>query len=133
MCSFSGISGTRQEIMTKYRLRPEEGGLAAFIEFVSICLNPTQTLYNKSRTVPGLLQKDNNHAALENLNERLRATDWSLYRVSRIYGSLVPFWSVQKLHLSNSKSYVLPVSTAVQIIYRVSNSISNCAFSVWQR
>jgi hypothetical protein len=104
MCPFSGISGTRQEIMTKYRLHPEEGGLAAFIEFVSICLNPRQTLYTKSRTVPDLLQEDNNHAALENLNERLRATDWSLYRVRRIYSSRVPFRSVQKLHTGSREN-----------------------------
>ncbi len=96
-CPFSGIAGAKEEVLMKHRQYPVESGFALLIEQVSRRLNPRQTLYPNGRSLYQMLADDGNYAALTNLQERLEALPWAVYRVQRVVGLAVPWRCTQLL------------------------------------
>lgn len=84
-CPFSEISGKRDhEVANRFRLYPDEAGLALFIEFVALSLNPRQGLYG-SRTAYSLCEKHKIMEAIADFEKRITQYPWTVYEVRRIY------------------------------------------------
>jgi len=96
-CPFSGIAGPREEVLFKHRRYPEEAGFALLVEHLARRLNPRQTLYPSGRSLYQMLEDDGNQAALDNLQARLDALPWAVYRVQRIVGKGIPWRKVEML------------------------------------
>lgn len=84
-CGYCPFAGGREPMMLRYRTFPAQAGFAAYLEFVSLALNPRMTLYARKGTLLDALRRDGNEAALRNFEARLGATTWGLYQVRRVY------------------------------------------------
>ena len=95
ICPFSFIAGTAQEIRAKFDYNPYEGARAAYLEYVSICFNPKQSLSTsgKSMIQRNLLNRD----ALELFRLELEEAVWKIYKVRRIRGLNIPYRHIQAI------------------------------------
>lgn len=84
-------------MLFKHRRYPEEAGFALLVEHLARRLNPKQTLYPQGRSLYQMLKDDGNQAALDNLQARLDALPWAVYRVQRIVGNGIPWRKVEML------------------------------------
>jgi hypothetical protein len=80
-CPFNKITDAS---ISRMRETPQQIAEALFIEFISLCMNPRTTLYNK-RSLYSIVVKDSQHETLQKFESMLNATEWSIYRVRRIY------------------------------------------------
>lgn len=101
ICSFSFIAGSAKEIREKFDYNPYEGARAAYVEYVSICFNPRQSLSTTGKTMVerNLL----NSAALELFKLELEEAVWKIYKVRRIRGLNIPYRHIQALAIGTKQ------------------------------
>lgn len=81
-CSFSQICGGGESVKERWDKYPDEAAEAAYIEYISICLNPRQTLHVGGKSV--VQRKMLNATAVELFNHLIESATWKLYHVRRI-------------------------------------------------
>ena len=80
--SMSTASGRAQQV-ERYRVEPERGAEALFLEFVARSLNPAQTLIEGSSAAEVITAAGLNEV-LERFATRVEASPWALYEVRRL-------------------------------------------------
>jgi hypothetical protein len=85
-CAFCPFSRGKDEIRARFRAFPGAAADAAWIEHLSLALNPRLKLYD-TKGVREVLAADGNAAALAAVDARLAdpAREWAVYRVRRLY------------------------------------------------
>jgi hypothetical protein len=98
-CPFSQISGGGESLQQRWILQPYEAARAAYLEYVSLCFNPKQSLSlgHKSVIQRHLLSQE----AKELFELELSEAIWRLYRVRRIRGGRVPYRSIKPIFSGN--------------------------------
>jgi hypothetical protein len=84
-CGFCPWAGGKRPVLQRMRDFPAVAAHAAYLEYVSLALNPKVGLYPRSLPLRVLLERDGNRAALDLLDQRLAADRWSVVRVRRVY------------------------------------------------
>ena len=85
ICCFSAQAGSRTLIQTSFALQPEAGAEACWLEFVAMCLNPTQKLYDKT-SVQDVLIKGGNTTAIALFHAQVEQWQhWAVYQVKRVF------------------------------------------------
>lgn len=113
ICCFAGICGTDQEVFSKHRRMPNESGFACLIELNARILNSKQTTFPGSRGLIEMVQQDGNWEALLNLQARLDALPWAIYRVQRLTGG-TPYRNTQILKLGSRQELEAQFSSICQ-------------------
>jgi|GEM_PF-3359312 len=80
---FGVSAGSRAETLQRHRDDPEASAKALFMEFMSLAMNPRQSLF-KRRTLRSLLEADGNTITLTLFEQALNAPEWAVYRVRRL-------------------------------------------------
>ena len=95
ICPFGFIAGTAEEIKFKFDCNPYEGARAAYLEYVSICFNPKQSLNTSGRSIiqRGLLNEEAKYLFELELEEAI----WKIYRVKRVKGLSLPYRSINAI------------------------------------
>lgn len=85
-CSYCPFARGKAEVVARFREFPKQAADAAWMEHLSLALNPRLKLYG-TKSVLDVLTKDGNAAAVEAFNARLNdpAAEWVVYRVRRLY------------------------------------------------
>jgi len=84
-CCFSGQSGSRALMQASFAAQPEAGAEACWLEFVALCMNPTQKLYGKT-SVQTLLIRGGNTAAIAQFQALVdNWQHWAVYQVRRVF------------------------------------------------
>jgi hypothetical protein len=86
-CSFCPFTRGREGVLARYAAFPAQAAEALYLEHLSLALNPNMTLYAQGSLRDALTgDASHDHArAFALLASRLAETDWSVYRVRRIY------------------------------------------------
>lgn len=86
ICPFGVSAGSRAETLQRHRDDPEASAKALLMEYMSLAMNPRQSLF-KRHTLRSLLEQDKNMIALTLFEATLRAQAWAVYEVRRLkYG-----------------------------------------------
>ena len=83
ICPFGVSAGSLAETLQRHREDPVASASALFMEYMSLAMNPRQSLF-KRRTLHSLLVKDGNMIALALFEQALNAEAWAVYRVRRL-------------------------------------------------
>jgi hypothetical protein len=84
-CCFSGQSGSRALMQASFADQPEAGAEACWLEFVAMCMNPTQKLYGKT-SVQDLLIRGGNTEATAQFQKLVEDWQhWAVYQVRRVF------------------------------------------------
>ncbi|MFL5335964.1 MAG: hypothetical protein ACJ8H8_23000 [Geminicoccaceae bacterium] len=84
-CHVCPFTNGNPETLARFRKFPGRAADALLIEHVCLALNPKGSLYRDGKTLRSVIESDKNAAALAAFNERLRACEWAVYHVKRIY------------------------------------------------
>ena len=85
ICCFSGQSGSRALMQASFAAQPEAGAEACWLEFVAMCMNPTQKLYGKT-SVQDLLIRGGNTEAIDQFQALVdNWQHWAVYQVRRVF------------------------------------------------
>lgn len=103
ICCFSGICGTDNEVFAKHSRMPIESGFACLIEYNARMLNSKQTTFPGSRGLIEMNQMQGNWENLLNLEDRLNALPWAIYRVQRLTGG-TPYRNTEILSTGNHQT-----------------------------
>jgi hypothetical protein len=80
-CPFNAL---KAEAIERHRQHPDQVADAMMLEFSSLAMNPRGQLYAKASLIQITLERGDENAAKE-FQQRLEASQWSLYRIRRIY------------------------------------------------
>lgn len=101
-CPFSQISGGGKAVKERWKLQPDEAARAAYLEYVSLCFNPKQSLGTGGKS---LLQRQLlSQEARELFELELSEASWKVYEVRRMRGQAVPYRSIKPL-VSGDRSF----------------------------
>lgn len=83
-CFFCPFAAGREPVRLRYRKYPHLAATAAFMEYVSLCLNPRMTLYT-NKSLMDVLDEDGNEEAMRMFHEHDKHLQYAVYHVRRIY------------------------------------------------
>ncbi len=95
ICPFQFVAGSKEEVKLKYEADPLHAARTAYLEFVSTCFNPRQTL---SYTEETLAEREMLNPEIETLLElKLNKATWKVFEVRRIRTLKRPYRSVKTI------------------------------------
>lgn len=83
ICPFGVSAGSQAETLQRHRDDPVASARALLMEYMSLAMNPRQSLF-KRRTLRSLLEADKNTIALTLFEQALNDQEWAVYRVRRL-------------------------------------------------
>lgn len=93
LCPFQFVAGSAKEVKAKYEADPPDAARTAYLEFVSTCFNPRQTLSSTEKT---LIEREMLNPEIEALLEQeLDKATWKVFDVRRIRSLKRPYRSVR--------------------------------------
>lgn len=81
-CPFSQICGGGESVKSRWEMLPQEAAEAAYLEYVSTCFNPKQTLHVSGESVVD--RRMLSGEALEIFTELVESATWKVYHVRRV-------------------------------------------------
>ena len=99
ICPFQFVAGSAAEVKAKYEADPPDAARTAFLEFVSTCFNPRQTLSSSEKT---LIKRELLNPEIEALLEQeLDKATWKVFDVRRIRSLKRPYRSVKTVFVGS--------------------------------
>lgn len=88
-CTFCPFTQGKEDALLAMQDEPEGTGEALYLEYIALSINPRQGLYGENKRLHDLLQspevRSRYKAAFLDRDLRLKATEWTVYRVRRIW------------------------------------------------
>ncbi len=99
ICPFQFVAGSKEEVKAKYAADPHDAARTAYLEFVSVCLNPSQTLSSSEKTLSERKMLSPEIEAL--LEIELNQATWKVFEIRRISSLGIPYRSVRTVFVGS--------------------------------